>query len=132
MLEIDGQALFEGVRAAKGVPEPRRDLGVVQVGIVAAAGADDLECVGVATFGPAVYEAARLTSQPGRPAVAGWPGGGSATTLPAAGRSDELPASSGWRGAGKAPGGVFCRGQPAATSWSSRGLDAALPPQRRT
>ena len=69
VLEIDGQALFEGVRATK-VLEPGRDLGVVQVGIVAAAGADELERVGVAAFGPAVYEAERLTSQPGHPAVA--------------------------------------------------------------
>jgi hypothetical protein len=69
VLEIDGQALLEGVRAAK-VLEPGRDLGVVHVGIVAATGADDLECVGVAVFDPAVCEAERLTPQPCRPAVA--------------------------------------------------------------
>jgi hypothetical protein len=69
VLEIGGQALFEGVRAAKAL-EPRRDLGVVQVGIVATAGADELECVGVAALDLAVREAERLAPQPRRAAVA--------------------------------------------------------------
>jgi hypothetical protein len=38
--------------------------------MVAAAGADDLECVGVAAFHPAVHEAERLAPQPCCPAVA--------------------------------------------------------------
>jgi hypothetical protein len=69
VLEIDGQALLERVRAAKAL-EPGRDLGIVQVGIVAAAGADDLEYVGVAAFDPAVRKAERLTPQSRRLAVA--------------------------------------------------------------
>ena len=56
------------MRAAKAL-KPGRDLGGVQVGIVAAAGADDLEYVGVAAFGPALHEAARLTPQTRRQAV---------------------------------------------------------------
>lgn len=55
--------------------KPRRDLGGVQVGIVATAGADDLEGVGVAAFDPAVHEAAPLTPKTRRPAVARLPRG---------------------------------------------------------
>ena len=69
VLDIHRQALLDRVRPAK-VLKPWRDLGVVQVGMIAAAGADDLECVGVAAFHPAVHEAGRLTPQPCWAAVA--------------------------------------------------------------
>lgn len=55
--------------------KPRRDLGGVQVRIVAAAGADDLEGVGVTAFEPAVHEAAPLTPKTRRQAVARLPRG---------------------------------------------------------
>src|SRR5580693_3420536 len=44
VLEVDGQAFLDRARAAK-MLKPRRDLRVVQIGIVATAGADDLEGV---------------------------------------------------------------------------------------
>ena len=55
--------------------KPRRDVGVIQVGMVAAARADELEQVGVAAFEAAVRDACRLAPQERRPAVAGLAGG---------------------------------------------------------
>jgi hypothetical protein len=51
--------------------KPRRDLGVVQAGMVAAARTDELERVGVAAFHPAIHDADWLTPQGCCPAVAG-------------------------------------------------------------
>jgi hypothetical protein len=51
--------------------KPRRDLAVIQVGMVAAAGADKLEQAGVAAFEAAVRDVGRLAAQERRPAVAG-------------------------------------------------------------
>ena len=53
------------------LPKLRRDLGVVQVGMVAAVAADDLERVGVAAFRPAVHHAGRLAPENHRPAMPG-------------------------------------------------------------
>jgi hypothetical protein len=50
--------------------EPQRDVGVIQVWVVAAAGADELERAGVAAFHPAIYDADRLAPQARRPAMA--------------------------------------------------------------
>jgi len=52
----------------------RRDLGVVQVLMVAAAGADELKHVGVTVFEAAVHDPGRLASHERRPAVAGLTG----------------------------------------------------------
>jgi hypothetical protein len=52
----------------------RRDLGVVQVLMVAAAGADELKHVGVTVFEAAVHDLGRLASHERRPAVAGLTG----------------------------------------------------------
>src|SRR5437764_693997 len=49
----------------------RRDLGVIQVGTVAAARADELKRVGVAPFHPAVCDADRLAPEACRLAMAG-------------------------------------------------------------
>ena len=70
---IRGQALLESARPAK-PPKPWRDLGVIQVGTIAAAGADELIHVVVAALDTAVHDAGRLTPQERRGAVAGLPG----------------------------------------------------------
>jgi hypothetical protein len=70
---IRSQALLEGARPAK-PPKPRRDLEVIQVGTIAAAGADELIHVVVAALDTAVHDAGRLTPQERRGAVAGLPG----------------------------------------------------------
>jgi hypothetical protein len=52
----------------------RRDLGVIQVRMVAAAGADELEQPGVAAFEATIGDADRLAPHERRPAVAGLTG----------------------------------------------------------
>ena len=52
----------------------RRDLGVIRVGIIAAARADELEHAGVAALGAAVHDANRLAAHECRPAVSGLSG----------------------------------------------------------
>ena len=54
-----------------GVTKPRRDLAVIQVWMIAAAGADELIHVVVAAFETAVHDAGRLAPQERRAAVAG-------------------------------------------------------------
>ncbi len=49
----------------------RRDLAVVQVGMVTAVAADDLKHVGVAAVRPALYNARRPPPQNHRPAMSG-------------------------------------------------------------
>src|SRR5208283_310600 len=51
--------------------QPRRDLGVIHVRIIAAARADELEHAGMAAFGAAVGDAGRLAPHERRPAMAG-------------------------------------------------------------
>ena len=70
---IRGQALLQRARPAK-PPKPRRDLEVIQVGTVAAAGADELIYVVAAALDTAVHDAGRLSPQDRRGAVAGLPG----------------------------------------------------------
>jgi hypothetical protein len=54
--------------------KPRRNLGVIQVRIVAAAGADEFKYVGIAAFETAVHDTDRLAPHKRRPAVAGLTG----------------------------------------------------------
>jgi hypothetical protein len=56
---------------ARGSAAATGDLGVIQVGMIAALAADQLEHVGVAAFHPAAHDAGRLAPQVGGPAVAG-------------------------------------------------------------
>jgi hypothetical protein len=49
--------------------KPRRDVGVIQVRAIAAAGADELMHVGIEAFGMAVHDAGRLAPQERRVAV---------------------------------------------------------------
>jgi len=49
--------------------QPRRDLGVIQVRMIAATGADQLEHAGIAAVNAAVHDAGRLTPDECRPAV---------------------------------------------------------------
>ena len=70
---IRSQALLERARPAK-PPKPRRDLEVIQVGTIAAAGADEFIHVVVAALDTAVHDAGRLVPQDRRGAVAGLPG----------------------------------------------------------
>src|SRR6266704_2240371 len=51
--------------------QPRGDLGVIPVGMIAAPAADQLERAGAAAFHPAVHDAGRLAPQVRGPAVAG-------------------------------------------------------------
>ena len=53
---------------------PRRDLGVIQVRMIAAGGADELKHAGVAAFETAVHDADRLAPHERHPAVAGLTG----------------------------------------------------------
>jgi hypothetical protein len=73
MLVIRLQGRLQRVRPAKPL-KPRRDLGVIHVGIIAAAGADELEHCRIAAFGAAVHDADRLAPHECRPAVAGLTG----------------------------------------------------------
>jgi hypothetical protein len=69
------QARLKPVRPAKPL-KPRRDLRVIQVRMIAAAGADQLKHVGVAALDTAVHDADRLAAQMDQPAaVAGLTGG---------------------------------------------------------
>ena len=54
--------------------KPGRDLGVIQVRVIAALAADELKGVGVAAFYPALHDAGRLAPQGRRAAVAGLTG----------------------------------------------------------
>jgi hypothetical protein len=51
--------------------KPRRDLGVIHIGMIAAARADEFKLVGVAAFHPAVRDADRLAPEARGPAMAG-------------------------------------------------------------
>jgi hypothetical protein len=69
------QAGLKPVRPAKPL-KPRRDLRVIQVQMIATAGADQLIHVGVAALDTAVHDADRLAAQMDQPAaVAGLTGG---------------------------------------------------------
>jgi hypothetical protein len=67
---IRSQALFKRARPAK-PPKPWRDLEVIQVGTIAAAGADELIHVVVAALDTVGRDAGRLVPQDRRGAVAG-------------------------------------------------------------
>jgi len=69
-----GQARLKPVRPAKPL-QPWRDLRVIQVTVIAAAGADQLIQAGVAALDVAVDDADRLAAQDDPAAVAGLPGG---------------------------------------------------------
>ena len=69
MLGMCRNARLQRVRPADPL-QPGRDLGVIEVGMVAAAGADELKCAGVAAFHPAVHDADRLAPQACGPAMA--------------------------------------------------------------
>jgi hypothetical protein len=72
---IRSQRVIKRARPAKPL-KPRRDLGVViQVRVIAAARAYELEHVCVAVLGTAIDDADRLAPQDRRAAVAGLPGG---------------------------------------------------------
>jgi hypothetical protein len=73
VLVICGQCLLERTRPAEPL-KPRRDLGVIQVWMVAAAGADELEQAGVAAFEAAVHDADWLAPHHRRLAMAGLTG----------------------------------------------------------
>ena len=66
---VFGQARLQRARPAKPL-KPGRDLGVIEAGVVAAVGADDLEHVGVAAFRLAVHDPDGLASQARRYPVA--------------------------------------------------------------
>ena len=65
-----GQGRLWRVRPAKPL-KPRRNLGIVQISMIAAVRADELEHIGVAAFEAAVHDADRLAAQGRRVAVAG-------------------------------------------------------------
>ena len=69
MFFIGGQASLHGVRPAD-APQPGRHLGVVQIQVIAAVAADELERAGVAAFGLALHPAGRLAAQAGGKPVA--------------------------------------------------------------
>jgi hypothetical protein len=69
VLVIRGQGSLQRTWPAEPL-KPRRDVGVIQVRMVAAAGADELKHAGVAAFGAAVKDADRLVPDERRPAVA--------------------------------------------------------------
>jgi hypothetical protein len=71
---IRSQRVIKRARPAKPL-KPRRDLGVIQVRVIAAARAYELEHVCVAVLGTAIDDADRLAPQDRRAAVAGLPGG---------------------------------------------------------
>ena len=73
VLRVSRKARLQRVWPAKPL-EPGRDLGVVQVRMVAAAWADELEPIGVAAFHPAVHYGHRLAPQACRLAMAGLAG----------------------------------------------------------
>lgn len=73
MLVIRCQARLQGARPAEPL-QTRRDLGVIQVGMVTTAGADELVRGGVAAFHPAVRDVDRLTPHEGCRAMAGLTG----------------------------------------------------------
>jgi hypothetical protein len=70
VLVIRGQGRPKGAWPAEPL-KPRRDLGVIQVRMIAATGADQLEHAGVAAVEAAVHDAGRLAPHQCRPAVTG-------------------------------------------------------------
>jgi hypothetical protein len=70
VLFIGGKASPHRVRPADPL-KPGRDLGVIQVRVIAALAADELKRVGVAALCPALHDAGRLAPQARRAAVAG-------------------------------------------------------------
>jgi hypothetical protein len=70
MLLIGDQARSKRKRPAQAL-KLRRDLGVIQVRMVAAARADEFEEVRVATLGPALHHADRLAPQARRVTMCG-------------------------------------------------------------
>ena len=70
---IRNEGRLQRARPAKPL-NPRRDLGVIQVRMIAAGGADELKHAGVAAFETAVHDADRLAPHERRPAVAGLTG----------------------------------------------------------
>ena len=98
---IRGQALLQRVRPAK-PPKPRRDLEVIQVGTIAAAGADELVHVVVADLDTAMHDAGRLVPQDRRGAVAGLPGERGPGDAIGSGTHPRVTAIMGtWRGDGR-------------------------------
>ena len=73
VLRVSRKACLQRVWPAKPL-EPGRDLGVVQVRMVTAAWADELEPIGVAALHPAVHYGYRLAPQACRLAMAGLAG----------------------------------------------------------
>jgi hypothetical protein len=73
MIVIRRQARLERPRPAEPL-KLRRDLGVIQVGMIAATRADELERAGVTAFHPAIHDAGRLAPQARRAAMAGLAG----------------------------------------------------------
>jgi len=108
VLVKQGQGCLEPVRPAKPL-KPRRDLGVIQVRTIAAAGADQLIHAGVAALDAAVHDADRLAPQDRLAAVAGLTGGwGCHDVL----RHDAQPPVT-------AIGGTRCGDADRAASWSA-------------
>ena len=70
MLLIRGNARPHRVRPTDPL-RPGRDLGVIQVRVIAALAADELKRVGIAAFHPVLQDAGRLVSQARCAAVAG-------------------------------------------------------------
>jgi hypothetical protein len=70
---IRGQTLLQRARPAKPL-NPRRDLEVIQVWTIAAAGTDEFIHVVVAAMDTAVHDASRLVSEDRQGAVAGLTG----------------------------------------------------------
>ncbi len=98
---IRSQALLERARPAK-PPKPRRDLEIIQIGTIAAAGADKLIHVVVAALDTAVHDAGRLIPQERRGAVAGLPGERGPGDAIGSGTHPRVTAIMGtWRGDGR-------------------------------
>jgi hypothetical protein len=83
---IRRQGRLERARPAKPL-KPRRDLGVIQVRVIAAVGTDELIHAGIAASDTAVHDADRLVPQERRAAVAGLTGEGGVMTSSSSMRS---------------------------------------------
>ncbi len=70
MFLIRGEALVHRAGPAEQL-KPVRDFGVIQVGMVAAVGADELEAFGVAAFHPTLHDTERLAPEARGGAMAG-------------------------------------------------------------
>jgi hypothetical protein len=66
---VGGQTGLHRVRPAN-APQPGRHLGVVQIQVITAVAADELELAGVTAFQPALHPAGRLAAQAGGKPVA--------------------------------------------------------------